>query len=196
MTLGDPGWFSEESLRERASVVADVEAWAWGNLGEIMHGLLNPEPEPGPPYTHTIVPPEPIGWDEDGTPLYPEPGPSATLNGEGTRRSAPVLLDMDEDRCPGCGELIADVPAGHSWAVSLETGAWSCRDIDPEPGPAVTLTERPLADVVAEAGSRPPAQRIEITADFCQCPACREGRCETVQPERTGCYWPIEDAPA
>ena len=136
MTLGDPGWFSEESLRERASVVADVEAWAWGNLGEIMHGLLNPEPEPGPPYTHTIVPPEPIGWDEDGTPVYPEPGP------------------------------------------------------------AVTLTERPLADVVAEAGFRPPAQRIEITADFCQCPACREGRCETVQPERTGCYWPIEDAPA
>jgi hypothetical protein len=65
-----------------------------------------------------LVPPEPIGEDEDGNPLYPEPGPS------------------------------------------------------------MTLTERPLADVVAEAGFRPPAQRIEITADFCQCPACREARCE------------------
>jgi len=168
--------------------------WPEG-AGEFLNDLLNPASAPGPPWTHTIVPPEPIGWDADGNPLYPEPGPAATLNGEGTRRSAPVLLDMDEDRCPGCGELIADVPAGHSWAVSLETGAWSCRDIEPEPGPAVTPTERPLADVVAEAGSRPPAQRIEITADFCQCPACREGRCETVQPERTGCYWPIEDAP-
>ena len=104
--------------------------------GRFLHNLLNPASAPGPPWTHTIVPPEPIGWDEDGNPLYPEPGP------------------------------------------------------------AVTLTERPLADVVAEAGFRPPAQRIEITADFCQCPACREGRCETVQPERTGCYWPIEDAPA
>ena len=31
------------------------------------------EPEPGPPYTHTIVPPEPIGEDEDGNLLYPAP---------------------------------------------------------------------------------------------------------------------------
>ena len=54
-----------------------------------------------------------------------------------------------------------------------------------------------IAPAVAALGEiRPPGPCIEITADFCQCPACREGRCETVQPERTGCYWPIEDAPA
>ena len=41
------------------------------------------EPEPGPPYTHTIVPPEPIGEDEDGNPLYPEPGPAFTLTENG-----------------------------------------------------------------------------------------------------------------
>ena len=63
-----------------------------------------------------------------------------TLSGEGTRHGDPVPLDMDEDRCPGCGELIADVPAGHSWAISLRTGAWSCRDIEPIPASAFQLT--------------------------------------------------------
>ena len=79
MSNGAPGWFSDENLRRRASAVADIEAWAWGNLGEVMRGLLNPEPPPGPPYTHTIRPPEPIGWNEDGEPVYPEPGPAFTF---------------------------------------------------------------------------------------------------------------------
>ena len=48
-------------------------------LGHFLHGLLNPASEPGPPYTHTIVPPEPIGYDEDDNPIYPEPGPAMTL---------------------------------------------------------------------------------------------------------------------
>ena len=127
--------YSPFTGRQRPDVLAAVESWAWPALGEVMHNILGgTEPEPGPPYTHTIVPPEPLDWDDFGSPVYPEPGP------------------------------------------------------------AMTLTERPIADVVAEAGFRPPAQRIEITADFCQCPACREGRCETVQPERTRCYWPIQDA--
>ena len=39
----------------------------------------DPEPEPGPPYVHTIVPPEPIGELEDGTLIYPEPGPAYTM---------------------------------------------------------------------------------------------------------------------
>lgn len=39
--------------------------------------------EPGPPYTHTIVPPEPIGEDEAGNPIYPEPAPAYTLTGDG-----------------------------------------------------------------------------------------------------------------
>jgi hypothetical protein len=41
----------------------------------------DPEPEPGPPYVHTIVPPEPIGEDEDGNLIYLEPGPAFTLPG-------------------------------------------------------------------------------------------------------------------
>ena len=45
-----------------------------------MHNILGgTEPPPGPPYVHTLVPPEPIGEDADGNPLYPEPGPAMTL---------------------------------------------------------------------------------------------------------------------
>jgi hypothetical protein len=87
--------------------------------GEFLANMLGAgDPEPGPPYVHTLVPPEPIGYTGDGDPIYPEPGP------------------------------------------------------------AYTLTERPIAEVVAEAGFGPVPERIEITADFCQCPACREARCE------------------
>ena len=62
---------------------ADPEPAAWAALGEVMHRVLNPEPSPGPPYTHTLVHEEPIGWDEDGNPLYPEPGPAMTLTEDG-----------------------------------------------------------------------------------------------------------------
>jgi hypothetical protein len=56
--MNAPGWFSEENLRKRASVVADVETWAWGAMGEVLHNLLSPVSQPGPPWTHTFVPPE------------------------------------------------------------------------------------------------------------------------------------------
>jgi hypothetical protein len=79
------------------------------SAGEFLRNLLAPVSQPGPPYTHTIVPPEPVGVDEDGNLIYPEPGPSYTLT---------------------AGEI------------------------------------------------RPPGPRTEITADFCQCPACRAERCE------------------
>jgi hypothetical protein len=48
-------------------------------LGQAMRDLMNPEPAPGPPYVHTFAPPEPIGQDEDGNDIYPEPGPAITL---------------------------------------------------------------------------------------------------------------------
>ena len=48
-------------------------------LGNFLCNTLNPDWPPGPPYVHTVVPPEPIGEDEDGNPLYPEPGPTMTL---------------------------------------------------------------------------------------------------------------------
>lgn len=28
-----------------------------GGIGEVLHALLNPQPQPGPPYVHTIEPP-------------------------------------------------------------------------------------------------------------------------------------------
>lgn len=47
--------------------------------GEIMASLLGAPERPGPPYVHTFRPPEPIGQDEDGNDIYPEPGPAYTL---------------------------------------------------------------------------------------------------------------------
>jgi hypothetical protein len=47
--------------------------------GHFLANLLAPVTQPGPPYTHTLVPPEPIGELEDGTLVYPEPGPVLTL---------------------------------------------------------------------------------------------------------------------
>lgn len=71
---------------------------------ETLQNLLgDPEPRPGEPYVHTFRSSEPIGWDDDGNPVYPEPGPS------------------------------------------------------------YTLTERPVADVVREAGFLPGPERIKIT---------------------------------
>lgn len=39
-------------------------------IGWLLHQLLNPEPQPGPPYTHTFNAPEPDGYDENGDPIY------------------------------------------------------------------------------------------------------------------------------
>ena len=77
----EPGMvYSPLAGRTRPDVLAAVESWAWPALGEVMHSILGgSDREPGPPYTHTIVPPEPIGEDEDGNLLYPEPGPAFTL---------------------------------------------------------------------------------------------------------------------
>lgn len=71
---------------------AEAEDRAWQALGQLMHNLLNPEPPPGPPYTHTIVPPQPIGEDEDGNDIYPEPGPAYTV------REIPLTELVDPDR--------------------------------------------------------------------------------------------------
>jgi hypothetical protein len=60
------------------------DAWPDG-AGGFLHNLLSPVTPPGPPYTHTIVPPGPAGWDEDGTPIYPEPGPAYTLTADESR---------------------------------------------------------------------------------------------------------------
>ncbi len=75
-------------------------------IGAFLASLLAPPAEPGPPYVHTLVPSEPedIGGGGEAT-----------------------------DRCPGCGELIADVPVGHSWAINMQTGQWTCRTFTAAP---------------------------------------------------------------
>jgi hypothetical protein len=85
VTFGDPDWFSAENLRKRSSVVAEVEASAHDALGYFMHRLLRPEPEPGPPYTHTFVPPQQAVFTASGKRLYrpPPPGPAYTLTEAG-----------------------------------------------------------------------------------------------------------------
>jgi len=59
--------------------------------GDLLASLLAPAIEPGPPYVHTFVPPEPIGEDEDGNDIYPEPGPAYTL----TEKPLTELVDPD-----------------------------------------------------------------------------------------------------
>jgi hypothetical protein len=31
--------------------------------------------------------------------------------------------------CPACGVALHDLPGGHSWAIPLEGGPWTCRDL-------------------------------------------------------------------
>jgi hypothetical protein len=76
-----------------------------GSAGEVLHNILGGGSEPGPPYTHTIVPPEPVGWDEDDNPVYPEPGPAFTVADSGPYRSeiladTPTRCWFPEDEAP------------------------------------------------------------------------------------------------
>ena len=43
--------------------------------------------------THWVPIPQPIGWDEDGTPVYPEPGPAMTLTEPASPYRAEVVQD-------------------------------------------------------------------------------------------------------
>ena len=60
--------------------IPDAPLWI-DTFGSFLQNMLSPDRPIGaePPYVHTIVPPEPIGEDEDGNLLYPEPGPAMTL---------------------------------------------------------------------------------------------------------------------
>jgi hypothetical protein len=94
-------------------VSADLDGWPDNSLDfwpkAAAAFLASIDPEPGPPYTHTIVAPEP--WRS---------------------RSGRVVYR-------------------------------------PPLAPAFTFT---IGEI------RPPGPRTEITADFCQCRACRAERCE------------------
>lgn len=38
---------------------------------------------------------------------------------------------LEEDRCPGCGRLMADVPVGHCYALPFNGGTAACMDVTP-----------------------------------------------------------------
>ena len=76
--------------------VTDADDWP-GSAGHFLHNLLNPAMQPGPPYTHTIVPPEPLYWDEFGTPVYPEPGPAMTIAADSPYRGE--VMQDEPTRC-------------------------------------------------------------------------------------------------
>jgi hypothetical protein len=94
--FGDPDWFSAGNLAARASAAVDAEDQVWAAYAGVMANILGSAgTEPGPPHVHTLVPPEPIGWDEDDNPVYPEPGPAYTL----TERT---VITADFCQCPDC----------------------------------------------------------------------------------------------
>jgi hypothetical protein len=57
-------------------------------IGWLLHKLLSPEPQPGPPYVHRFGPPEPDGYDEHGDPIY-WPKPTHTISALPTRTTQP-----------------------------------------------------------------------------------------------------------
>jgi hypothetical protein len=93
------------------------------STGQLMHSLLNPEPSPGPPYTHTFTAPEPIGEDEDGNPLYPEPGPDMTLEYLDSRNSPPFPPERPRNY----------VAAPYRFEVVQDTGNTRCFPLDGAP---------------------------------------------------------------
>lgn len=90
----------------------DPEPLFPAGVGEVLHGIFHPEPQSGPPYTHTI--PAPPGWeyDDEGEPIRPLFWPNMTVEthtpavytatGQARPDSTdlhPLLLDHDVDRC-------------------------------------------------------------------------------------------------
>lgn len=70
-------------------------------IGEVLHAVLGPESEPGPPYVHTLDPPEPE-YDEDGNPYWPLE-PSFTITDTGERRlNAISFVRADQLIDPNC----------------------------------------------------------------------------------------------
>jgi hypothetical protein len=52
-------------------MMADADQLFPDGIGEVLQALLSPEPQPGPPYTHTFSYP-PTEYDKDDEPL-PQP---------------------------------------------------------------------------------------------------------------------------
>lgn len=63
------------------------------SAGEFVHNMLGGDPAPGPPYVHTIVPPEPVTL----TSSDPEPPPGTIVRDDLGREW--ILWDKDEGGC-------------------------------------------------------------------------------------------------
>lgn len=75
MNSGDYGWINEI---QQFDIPADPKPLFPESVGEVLHAVLDPEPLPGPPYTHTFNLP-PTEYDEDGEPLPPRVEPTITI---------------------------------------------------------------------------------------------------------------------
>lgn len=70
-------------------------------MGALLGKLFGTEPQPGPPWVHTIEPPEPE-YDEDGNPYWPLE-PSFTITDTGERRpNALSFVRADQLIDPNC----------------------------------------------------------------------------------------------
>jgi hypothetical protein len=102
--FGDPDWFSAENLAARASAAVDAEDRAWTAYGQVMANIIGSAgTEPGPPYTHTIRPPE-VWYSRSGKVVYRPPmAPAFTLTTGEIRPPGPRTEIMaDFCQCPAC----------------------------------------------------------------------------------------------
>lgn len=59
-------------------------------IGELLHAALDPEPTPGPPYTHTISAPPGWEYDDEGDPIRPLFWPSMTIEARTPAAYVPI----------------------------------------------------------------------------------------------------------
>lgn len=85
-----------------------------GPAGAALYALINAEPEPGPPYTHTFRPP-PTEYDEDGEPIWKPMEPTFTI----TAADVADMIDRDERAF-----MLGLCPQGHLRRARTRTGTF------------------------------------------------------------------------
>lgn len=109
-----------EGFAEGFATVRPVPAEFWPEAaGGFLQNMLNPEPEPGPPYVHTIVPPEPVTL----TSADPEPPPGTVVR----------------DRHGGTWELSDEAEGGMWWRTDADDDPESWTKIAGNYGPVTML---------------------------------------------------------
>ncbi len=75
-------------------------------MGEILHGLLNPQTAPGPPDVHTFKPPEPE-YDDEGNPYWP-PTPTITVTSTDAERVVGAAVERARAKLTPVQRFAAD----------------------------------------------------------------------------------------